>query len=89
MITLSSLTATVVFWTMGVGLVAYSLAFISKLIRAYYICIILGNSLILLTSPLIIQWDFNITVLTLIMITAQIIGGLEERKRIKEVRELL
>tara|TARA_B100000900_G_scaffold357366_1_gene327650 strand:+ start:668 stop:934 length:267 start_codon:yes stop_codon:yes gene_type:complete len=82
MLSVSMVVATVVFWSMGVGLVAYALAFIDKRIRAYYICIIFGNAIILLTSPLIYQSEFNIGILTMVMVSAQIKSGLGERKRL-------
>jgi hypothetical protein len=83
MISLSTILATVLFWV-GVTTVASALAYVPKHIRLYYVLIVLGNLLILLTSPLIYQWKFNIGLLTLIMILAQIKNGLdsrEERKR--------
>lgn len=82
MISLSVILATVLFWV-GVICVASALAYVPKYIRLYYVLIILGNLLILLTSPLMYQWKFNIGLLTLIMISAQIKNGLEAREERK------
>lgn len=80
---ITTITATVIFW-IGVTSVASALAYVPKHIRLYYVLIVMGNLLILLTSPLIYQWKFNIGVMTLIMISAQVKNGLDsraERKR--------
>ena len=82
MISLSTILATVLFWV-GVITVASALAYVPKYIRLYYVLIVSGNLLILLTSPLIYQWKFNIGLLTLIMILAQIKNGLEAREERK------
>jgi len=79
----TTITATVIFW-IGVTSVASALAYVPKHIRLYYVLIVMGNLLILLTSPLIYQWKFNIGVMTLIFIFAQVKNGLDsraERKR--------
>lgn len=80
---ITTITATVIFW-IGVTSVASALAYVPKHIRLYYVLIVMGNLLILLTSPLIYQWKFNIGIMTLIMISAQVKNGLDsraERKR--------
>lgn len=80
---ITEIVATVLFWV-GATSVASALAYVPKHIRLYYVLIVLGNLLILLTSPLMYQWKFNIGVLTLLMISAQVKNGLdarEERKR--------
>ena len=80
---ITTITATVIFW-IGVTSVASALAYVPKHIRLYYVLIVMGNLLILLTSPLIYQWKFNIGVMTLIFIFAQVQNGLDsraERKR--------
>lgn len=80
---ITEIVATVLFWV-GATSVASALAYVPKHIRLYYVLIVMGNLLILLTSPLMYQWKFNIGVLTLLMISAQIKNGLdarEERKR--------
>ena len=75
---ITTITATVIFW-IGVTSVASALAYVPKHIRLYYVLIVMGNLLILLTSPLIYQWKFNIGVMTLIMISAQVKNGLDSR----------
>jgi hypothetical protein len=70
---------TVLFWV-GVTSVASALMYIPKISKLYYVAIILGNVLILLTSPLMIQSDFTISLMTLIFITAQIKAGRNEVK---------
>jgi len=80
---ITEIIATVLFWV-GATSVASALAYVPKHIRLYYVLIVLGNLLILLTSPLMYQWRFNIGLLTLIMISAQVKNGLDaraERKR--------
>ena len=80
---ITEIVATVLFWV-GATSVASALAYVPKHIRLYYVLIVMGNLLILLTSPLMFQWKFNIGVLTLLMISAQVKNGLdarEERKR--------
>jgi len=80
---ITEIVATVLFWV-GATSVASALAYVPKHIRLYYVLIVMGNLLILLTSPLMYQWKFNIGVLTLLMISAQVKNGLdarEERKR--------
>ena len=80
---ITEIIATVLFWV-GATSVASALAYVPKHIRLYYVLIVMGNLLILLTSPLMYQWKFNIGVLTLLMISAQVKNGLdarEERKR--------
>ena len=80
---ITTITATVIFW-IGVTSVASALAYVPKHIRLYYVLVVMGNLLILLTSPLIYQWKFNIGVMTLIFIFAQVKNGLDlraERKR--------
>lgn len=75
---ITTITATVIFW-IGVTSVASALAYVPKHIRLYYVLIVMGNLLILLTSPLIYQWKFNIGIMTLIMISAQVKNGLDSR----------
>lgn len=75
---ITEIIATVLFWV-GATSVASALAYVPKTIRLYYVLIIFGNLLILLTSPLMYQWRFNIGVLTLIMISAQIKNGLDAK----------
>tara|TARA_B100000073_G_scaffold195987_1_gene162372 strand:- start:66 stop:320 length:255 start_codon:yes stop_codon:yes gene_type:complete len=75
----TQLIATVLFWV-GATSVASALAYVPKHIRLYYVLIVLGNLLILLCSPLMYQWKFNIGILTMLMISAQIKNGLDARK---------
>ena len=75
---ITTITATVIFW-IGVTSVASALAYVPKHIRLYYVLIVMGNLLILLTSPLIYRWKFNIGIMTLIMISAQVKNGLDSR----------
>ena len=75
---ITTITATVIFW-IGVTSVASALAYVPKHIRLYYVLIVMGNLLILLTSPLIYQWKFNIGLMTLIMISAHVKNGLDSR----------
>tara|TARA_A200000159_G_C7060531_1_gene230166 strand:+ start:194 stop:448 length:255 start_codon:yes stop_codon:yes gene_type:complete len=79
---ITEIIATVLFWV-GATSVASALAYVPKTIRLYYVLIVMGNLLILLTSPLMYQWRFNIGILTLIMITAQIKNGLDAREENK------
>ena len=79
---ITEIIATVLFWV-GATSVASALAYVPKQIRLYYVLIVMGNLLILLTSPLMYQWRFNIGILTLIMITAQIKNGLDAREENK------
>ena len=79
---ITEIIATVLFWV-GATSVASALAYVPKTIRLYYVLIIFGNLLILFTSPLMYQWRFNIGILTLIMITAQIKNGLDAREENK------
>ena len=79
---ITTITATVIFW-IGVTSVASALAYVPKHIRLYYVLIVMGNLLILLTSPLIYQWKFNIGVMTLIFIFAQVKNVLYLRAELK------
>jgi|11BtaG_2_1085332.scaffolds.fasta_scaffold43112_2 hypothetical protein len=76
---ITEIIATILFWV-GVTSVASALMYIPKIWKLYYIAIILGNVLILLTSPLMIQSEFTISLMTLIFITAQIKAGRNEAK---------
>jgi len=76
---ITQLIATILFWV-GATSVASALAYVPKHIRLYYLLIVLGNLLILLCSPLMYQWKFNIGILTMLMISAQIKNGLDVRR---------
>ena len=68
---------TILFWV-GVIVIASALAYVPKYIRLYYVLIVLGNLLILLCSPLMIQSDWTIFIMTIVMISAQWKNGYNE-----------
>ena len=76
---ITQLIFTILFWV-GATSVASALAFVPKHLRLYYVLIVLGNLLILLCSPLMYQWEFNIGVLTMLMVSAQVKNGLDARR---------
>lgn len=69
-----AISMTVLFWV-GVASVTTALAYIPKEMRLFEVVITLGNILILLTSPLMLQWDFTIVVMTVLIWLAQIKMG--------------
>lgn len=75
---IGEITATVLFWV-GVASVTTALAYIPKQMRLFEVVITLGNILILLTSPLMLQWDFTIVVMTVLIWSAQIKMGIDAK----------
>jgi hypothetical protein len=71
---ITEIIATVLFWV-GATSVASALAFIPKDMRLFEVVITLGNILILLTSPLMLQWEFTIFLMTFLIWSAQIKMG--------------